>query len=61
VLAGMVKFRLIDIKPRLSFFTWSNRRIGASFVAEWLDRFLVSSDIISLQEGCESKTLMNSL
>jgi exonuclease III len=33
---------LVDIKPNNGRFTWNNRRVGESWIAERLDRFLVS-------------------
>eukprot|EP01018_Ginkgo_biloba_P025672 Gb_11085 [translate_table: standard] len=55
----MVDFDLVDIKPKSSSFTWSNRRIGVSFMEECLDRFLVTYDWVSPPRGCESRILVS--
>eukprot|EP01018_Ginkgo_biloba_P018561 Gb_27286 [translate_table: standard] len=53
----MQYFKLIDMKPRSRIFTWSNRRLGAAFVSEHLDKFVVSDTCISLHWGFTSKIL----
>ena len=37
---------LIDIKPKLGHFTWSNHRVGATNVSASLDQFLVHYQLI---------------
>ena len=38
----MTALNLVDIKPSNGQYTWNNRRVGDSCIAERLDRFLVS-------------------
>ena len=50
---------LIDIKPSMGIFTWTNKRLGPGHIAARLDRFLVHSSFLSLGLHASSKILPN--
>ena len=37
---------LIDLKPKIGCFTWSNHRVGVASISARLDRFLVHSTLM---------------
>ena len=39
-------YDLIDLKPKLRHFTWSNNKVGSTNIVPHLDRFLVHSSLM---------------
>ena len=39
-------WRLVDIKPKIGNYTWSNKHLGPSHIATGLDRILVRSSFL---------------
>jgi len=50
---------LLDIKPSNGKFTWSNKRLGPSYITASLDRFMVHSTFLTLGFLASSKILPN--
>ena len=50
---------LLDIKPSVGKFTWTNKRRGPGHIAARLDRFLIHSDFLSSGMMASSKILPN--
>ena len=50
---------LIDFKPKLGHFTWSNHRVGVASISARLDRFLVHSSMLDGKNIISSKILPN--
>ena len=48
---------LIDIKPKLGCFTWSNHKVGATSISAKLDRFLVHIPLIDGKSIVSTKIL----
>lgn len=36
----------MDVRSSLGQYTWDNRQVGKNHIATWLDRFLVSNDLL---------------
>ena len=48
---------LVDITPRVGWFTWNNKCTGDCHIASRLDHFLVSESVINLGSEIHSSTL----
>eukprot|EP00253_Pinus_taeda_P028428 PITA_28428 len=57
----MQNWDVIDIKPVISKYTWSNKRIGPKHIAARLDRFLVQSSFLLLGLEARSHILHSSI
>jgi len=55
----ILSWDLLDIKPLIGMFTWTNKRLGPGHIAARLDRFLVHSDFLSSGLRASSKILPN--
>ena len=43
----IIKWEMIDFKPKRGKFTWSNNRLGEANISARLDRFLVQSSLLA--------------
>eukprot|EP00253_Pinus_taeda_P002180 PITA_02180 len=57
----MQDWDLIDIKPTLGKYTWSNKRVSLGHIAAGLDRFLVQSSFLLLGLEARSHILHNNV
>ena len=53
----ILEWDLMDIKPSIGKYTWSNKRIGPGHIAARLDRFLVQDTFLLLGLNLSSKIL----
>ena len=48
---------LVDLKPKLGCFTWSNQRVGAASIFSRLDQFLVHGPLLDRKWMISTKIL----